>query len=46
MSDEHFEIFTERFGNATTHIFTPATELERWHLTLPPALLEYWAAEG
>lgn len=46
MRDEHFEIFIEKFGEATTHVSIPIADLENCRSTLPPALLEYWAAEG
>jgi hypothetical protein len=46
MNDEHFEIFIEEFGAATTRISAPVSQIEKWRSTMPPALLEYWYREG
>ena len=46
MRDEHFEIFVEEFGDVTTRVPAPNSEIEKWRSTMPSALLEYWANEG
>lgn len=46
MRDEHFEIFVEEFGDVTTRVPAPNSEIEKWRSTMPSALLEYWADEG
>lgn len=46
MRDEHFEIFVEQFGEASTLVTVPASTIEKWRSTMPPALLDYWFEEG
>lgn len=46
LRDEHFEIFVVEFGEATTPIPAPASEIEKWRSAMPSALLDYWSAEG
>jgi len=46
MRDEHFEIFVEEFGEVTTPVPVPVSEIEKWRSTMPSALLDYWAEAG
>lgn len=46
MRDEHFEMFVEQFGEATTKQPIPSASIEAWRTKVPAALLEYWKDEG
>lgn len=46
MRDEHFEIFVEGFGDVTTRVPPPNSEIEQWRSRMPSTLLEYWSNQG
>lgn len=46
MRDEHFELFIDEFGEATTRVPAPESSVEFWRGKLPSALLDYWQGEG
>jgi hypothetical protein len=46
MRDEHFEIFTEQMGEATTRHVAPPDHIERYRGVLPDYLLKVWGEEG
>jgi len=46
MLDEHFQLFIEEFGEATSRVTVLASTIAKWRSTMPPALLAYWSEEG
>lgn len=46
MRDEAFELFVEKFGEATISRFVSEEEIDKWRGKLPELLLTYWHNEG
>ncbi|HGY1115964.1 TPA: GAD-like domain-containing protein [Providencia rettgeri] len=46
MRDEAFELFVEKFGEATISRFVSEEEIDKWRGKLPELLLAYWHNEG